>query len=142
MNSGIITLLLITHLVGDFYLQTNQTCSEKNTKHILSKHLWLHSLAIAILSWLAVGSWSFLWCTLVLFFSHVLIDVIKTYLRDNINWFVIDQLMHIAVIITVAGFFAGCGYGTELAAYQIGSINVAMLLLVIIFLLKVHPTNA
>lgn len=45
--------LIIAHILGDFYLQWSSSCKNKILHSVKGKDLWLHSLAIGILSWIA-----------------------------------------------------------------------------------------
>lgn len=57
--------LLMVHLLGDFYLQSDRTCAEKVNLGFRSKYLYVHGLLVFILSWLALASLRFWWVALL-----------------------------------------------------------------------------
>ncbi|UKI43871.1 MAG: DUF3307 domain-containing protein [Porphyromonadaceae bacterium] len=62
----------------------------------------LHSTIHALTAYLFVADWSNWIIPLVIFVSHLLIDYIKIeYLKKNVASFLIDQLVHIAVIVVL-----------------------------------------
>ena len=99
--------LLIVHIIGDFYLQTDKLCAQKEQKHIYSWFLYTHAALIGLLSWLIVGDIMFWKCALIITISHLVIDTAKTYCKSNFTTFVIDQLLHIAILWLIAIFYLG-----------------------------------
>lgn len=117
--------LIVAHILGDFYLQWGSSCKNKILHSVKGKDLWLHSLVMGILSWIAVwdlGGWWLAACIMVL---HFLTDWFKSYmqlrckiykisdsdsteLKDGENkrhdlWvFLADQILHISFIIVFA----------------------------------------
>jgi hypothetical protein len=99
--------LILVHLVADFFMQTGAWVMEKNTRHYRSKFVYLHSAIHGILSW------ALLWFVLadarlsltmgaVIGLSHALIDIGKSYTaRGEYSWFVLDQILHLSVILLV-----------------------------------------
>ena len=51
MNYVVLIELLLAHVVGDFYCQTDKSCQEKLQLRLKSKSLYVHSLIISLLSW-------------------------------------------------------------------------------------------
>ncbi len=103
MSSSIFVPLLIAHVLGDFYLQNDKQCRNKEEKKFRSPYLYAHSLVIGLLSWLMVPSSGFWWCAAVIAFSHCVIDLEKAYMTNKgLPTFVCDQLAHVAVLLTIA----------------------------------------
>lgn len=108
--------LLLAHIVGDFYCQTGRSCTGKREQGLLGVDLYVHTLIILVLSWLAAWSWSFWWAALVIGAVHLLIDASKAAVERNLKvggqpvhatryavWpFVVDQMLHVALIAFVA----------------------------------------
>jgi Protein of unknown function (DUF3307) len=92
--------LLIAHLLTDFVMQPASWVEDRNQKHFASWKLYWHVLLTAIVAWLLIG-WSYWLVALVILVSHLLIDGWKSYRPQRIRYFLIDQLLHLAVI-------AGC----------------------------------
>jgi hypothetical protein len=100
--------LLLAHLLGDFLLQpTSWVLDKENRKH-KSIYLYIHTLLHFILAWILVGISDFVWFAVVLAVTHGGIDFLKLHFQKNKtkrNWFVIDQLLHLIVIMTITLFY-------------------------------------
>ena len=94
--------LVLAHLVGDFMLQTGKSCKDKKERHWKSPHHYVHALIVFGLSWLVSCDWTFWWCALVIGVTHFAIDMWKSYREENVKWFAVDQVLHIAIMAGVA----------------------------------------
>lgn len=94
--------LLLAHVVTDFILQNEKTCREKVEKKWCSLHHYAHALLVFGFSWLAVWDACFMWCALAIGVIHFMIDMWKSYREENVEWFIVDQILHIAVMAGVA----------------------------------------
>jgi uncharacterized membrane protein YbjE (DUF340 family) len=96
----ILIRLFIGHLLGDFFLQPKTWIDERINKHYRSTKLYLHSFIHALLSGLMLWE-NFKWQIPVsIFITHLLIDLFKSYkARNKTVWFLIDQALHILVIL-------------------------------------------
>ncbi len=90
--------LLLAHLLTDFVLQPKSWIDSRKSKHFASGKLYLHGLLTAIAAWLFTG-WQFWPVALVIFITHTLIDGWKSYKPEGAKYFLIDQCLHILVII-------------------------------------------
>jgi hypothetical protein len=101
MNT-LLTLQLTAHLLADFHFQPQKWCDIKDNKIISKEHLY-HTLIVFVCSWSFALMLSFWWAALLISFSHLLIDVVKSYLFKKGIYtkflFFIDQALHIAIII-------------------------------------------
>lgn len=101
MNILILLKLLAAHVIGDFFLQTDNICegkSARGTKRL--GYLTIHSGINALLAYLLVGLWDCWQIPVIVFFTHYLIDYIKSAIGSGSLWmFITDQAAHIAVII-------------------------------------------
>jgi len=97
----ILILMLLAHIIGDFYLQTKNMAAKKNeSKKWLLRHGGLYSLCMAVILLIGVTiSWYWLLLVLGTSLSHLLIDYFKKYFPKKP--FIIDQLLHIAIIIAL-----------------------------------------
>ena len=103
MCSSLFVSLLLAHVVGDFVLQRDSLCKQKLEKKIRSWFLYVHALVITLLSLLALWDLRLWWVALVIGLSHLLIDMGKTYAkRDDVWVFVIDQIIHILILVAAA----------------------------------------
>lgn len=90
--------LLLAHLVTDFILQPKGWVASRNEKHFSSGKLYLHGLVTGIMAYGFAG-WQYWQVALVIMVTHTLIDGWKSYQADAPRYFIIDQLMHILVIL-------------------------------------------
>ena len=95
--------LLLSHLVGDFLLQTDSLCARKHEKHFRCVFLYVHAGIIAALSMLALWNLSFWPWALTIGVSHLIIDGIKASVKKESIWlFLSDQILHIVILAVVA----------------------------------------
>ena len=94
--------LFLAHLVADFVLQTSKSCKHKRECKWHSVYHYCHAAVIFVLSWLVTWNLDFWWCALVIGATHLMIDIGKSYRDDNVKWFVIDQVLHVAIIVCTA----------------------------------------
>lgn len=100
--------LLTAHLVADFVLQTASSCKSKSEKHERSLHQYIHALIVFALSWLVSWQIGFWWVALIIGLSHCVIDIWKSYMKDDIVWFTLDQAFHVIVLMVVANLWCYC----------------------------------
>ena len=97
--------LLLAHLIGDFILQPTSWVTDKENKNHKSTYLYLHIFLHFILAWILVGELAFGWFALALAVLHGFIDFLKLHYQNaktKRNWFSIDQLLHLAVLICIS----------------------------------------
>lgn len=100
--------LLLAHLLGDFLLQPNTWVLDKESKKHNSIYLYIHTLLHGILAWIIVGEIKFGWHALLLALSHGFIDLLKLRfqkMKTKRNWFVVDQILHLIVILAIASLY-------------------------------------
>lgn len=101
-DAALLFRLLIGHVVGDFLFQTRSMVQEKEKKGWRSSQLYLHAGLYSLIVYLMSSAWvDGIWLLPVLFSSHALIDAWKATRRKRAYSFMIDQLIHLAVIIVV-----------------------------------------
>ena len=102
-------LLLIAHLLGDFFLQPNSWVRSKFKKGIKSsgfwKHIAVHGLLLAIVAVIYPEFWLGI---IIVFAGHAVIDGAKiaflrntTESKNKIKAFLLDQFLHIVLILAV-----------------------------------------
>lgn len=89
--------LLAAHLLTDFVLQPKKWVNSRRQKKLASIEFWWHiGLTTAVAAWFTFfDTW---WVPVIIFVSHGLIDWWKSYRKDSIIYFAIDQLLHLLVI--------------------------------------------
>ncbi|HMH21625.1 MAG TPA: DUF3307 domain-containing protein [Puia sp.] len=104
-----LTKLILAHLLTDFVLQPSQWVADRNEKHFASAKLYLHGIVTALVAWGMVG-WAYWLTALVVLVTHTVIDGWKSYQERNARYFLVDQLLHLAVIASLWYFiFDGGG---------------------------------
>jgi hypothetical protein len=107
--------LLVAHILGDFLLQTDKWVSHKNQNKIKSIYLYIHSFFIGLLSYLFLAEWTRFLAPIIIFITHLLIDVWKITRKQTRLNFLLDQLFHIAVIIVIWRCFYSSDIDTIIA---------------------------
>lgn len=98
ISKEILICLSATHFLGDFVFQSDADASGKRRLPILFKH----AIIVAALGYLLCGIWVLWQIPLIIFLTHSLIDYIKvTSEKENPYSFIIDQAVHLAVIIAI-----------------------------------------
>jgi|GEM_PF-1416340 len=113
------SILLLSHVIGDFIFQSKQLAEEKiyqkgNGKGFLSaqlKHIGIHT-SILIFFLLFAGihfQWDLLWIFLIYIFSHFVFDLLKGLIQFKkrkriwkLIYFVLDQFIHLSVILIIS----------------------------------------
>ncbi|MEO6317018.1 MAG: DUF3307 domain-containing protein [Chitinophagaceae bacterium] len=90
--------LLLSHLLTDFILQPKSWVDDRNAKHFASLKLYLHGGITGLLAWLLMGTEYWI-PALVILISHTVIDGWKSYRKNTVVYFLVDQLLHLLVII-------------------------------------------
>ena len=139
MNSTLFLSLVLAHIIGDFYLQTDKSCEQKETRKFKSWFLYVHVITIGLLSWVIVPSCNFgLWALLIAV-SHFAIDAVKIHCPKGLWSFVIDQLLHLGILSAISNIYEPA---KELPLQMIdcsGSFSISLLILAILLCMK--PAN-
>jgi hypothetical protein len=93
--------LIVAHLLTDFVLQPSEWVKQKKQKKHLSLKLYFHVLIAGLTAYIFSGLWANWWLPLVIMITHFFIDLWKLNRPDKIVYFIIDQFLHILVIIVV-----------------------------------------
>ncbi len=93
-----LTKLFLAHLLTDFLLQPKSWVEHRMQYRLASPYLYIHTLITAFVAWMFIG-WSYWPTAIVVFLTHTLIDGWKSYQKREVRIFLVDQLMHILVIL-------------------------------------------
>ena len=96
--------LLLAHLLGDFIWQPNSWVADKEVKKHKSIYLYLHILLHGILAALLAGEIQFIPYAILIAVTHGAIDLIKLNFQKSTTkrtWFVVDQIVHILILIGI-----------------------------------------
>ncbi len=103
---SLLLLLLLAHLAGDFLLQSQAWVRSKESRHHLSPAVYLHSglHGLLALAALLVGAQPLLpagLAAMVIAVTHLAIDIAKSYAPPRARYFLLDQALHIGVLLVV-----------------------------------------
>ena len=111
--------LLTAHLFTDFVLQPRSLVHARRKRRLKAKEFWFHIGLTGFAAALFTGfdSW---WVPLLIFITHGLIDWWKSYRKDNLLYFSIDQLLHLSVILFIwmLKFPEAFSFGQRLQTYM------------------------
>ncbi|HTD40957.1 MAG TPA: DUF3307 domain-containing protein [Mucilaginibacter sp.] len=93
--------LIVAHLLTDFVLQPSEWVNQKKQRKHRSAKLYLHVLVAGVTAYLFSGLWGNWWLPLVIMITHFFIDLWKLHRPENVLYFIIDQLLHVFVIVIV-----------------------------------------
>lgn len=91
--------LILAHLVTDFILQPTRWIENRNKNHFRSLSLYAHGMVTAIAALLLIGI-HYLWVVLIILVTHIAIDGWKSYRPNETKYFLIDQCLHLLVILS------------------------------------------
>ena len=109
----ILAKFVLAHLIGDFLLQPKGWVVHKEQKKAASWVLYVHALihgALVVILFHDVSLWHYM---LIYILSHLAIDMVRVYAqRDNnhTTWFLVDQAMHMGMIVGIAWLMSGRPY--------------------------------
>ena len=139
MNSTLFLSLVLAHIIGDFYLQTDKCCEQKEKRKFKSWFLYVHAITIGLLSWIIVPSCSFGLWALMIAVSHFAIDAVKIHCPKGLWSFVIDQLFHLSILAAISTIYDTT---KELPFQMIDSTSsFSTPLLILAILLCIKPAN-
>ncbi len=100
--SALLLKLVLAHLITDFVLQPKSWVDSRNRKHFASGRLYLHGFITGLLAWILAG-WQYWLVAITILLTHLLIDGWKSFREQTVRYFLIDQALHLLVIL-------GCWY--------------------------------
>lgn len=128
--------LFLAHLVADFVLQNNRICEDKVERKWRSLNLYVHVIIVFALSWLVSFNVSFWWCAAIIGVSHFFIDLWKSFRQEKVEWFVMDQVLHLAVLAIIAWLW--CSHHEWSIAF---GISLKVVMAIVVFLVCWKPAN-
>lgn len=110
-------------MVADFWLQPTSWVRHKKSKGWKSGKLLIHSLIGAILPVLFTLRIELWWFVPIIFVSHFLIDAIKLRFKDSVATFLVDQILHISVLLVLAFFLTEATTSEEYATFWVYAVG-------------------
>ena len=100
-------LLLICHLLSDYYFQSQKMADHKDQdKKVLGLHILYVALPLFVVSICHLDLW---WICLIILLTHAGIDYGKPWVQKQLNFtaawtFALDQVLHVSIIIVLVFF--------------------------------------
>lgn len=96
--------LLLSHLISDFWFQSDVLCKQKQERRYKSWFLYVHAVVIGMLAYLLSNEYStFCIWAVVIGVSHLCIDWAKSYITKHpLITFCADQLLHVIILYVVS----------------------------------------
>lgn len=98
MNTLWLIKLFLSHLLADFILQPQSWVKDRFSKHFFSPFLYLHGFTAGVLALFLIG-FHYWTVALLIFITHTLIDGWKSYRPQTVSYFLIDQSLHLLIIL-------------------------------------------
>lgn len=124
--------LLLVHLLGDFLFQPTSWVLDKERKVHRSLYLYLHTLLHGVMAFIVVGKANFIGYAVALALSHGFIDFIKLRFQKETtkrNWFIVDQLLHLGILVLIAFWYGNMSLDFTLIGEQVWVLATALILL-------------
>ncbi len=136
----ILIKLLLAHFFTDFIVQPKKWVDDKRIKRHKSVYLYWHCLIAGLSSYLILMDWSN-WCLpLIIMVTHYGIDLWKLRRQNTMLYFIIDQALHILVILTV--WFGSISNWDNLQYWlAVGLNNYKLWLVLLGVVFVVYPTQ-
>ncbi len=102
----LLALLFLAHILGDFYFQPSSWVENRYEKHLKSIRLYQHILihAVFVFTILLCAGYSLaivFYGSAFVLVTHLLIDVVKSYLPRTSIYFFFDQIIHLMMLVIV-----------------------------------------
>jgi len=143
MNATILILLqlLLAHVLTDFVFQSTKMVEHKRNFKGKSWYLYVHSLVAGVLTYVLLQDWDHFLVPIIIIITHYMIDLWKLHQKkDNIKYFIIDQLLHFVVII-FAWLYLIEGFSLVLPEIESFFSSTKALAILIAYLIVIFPVG-
>ena len=91
--------LIVAHVIADFLFQKDSWVGQRFEKKWRYGWLCVHGALAGVLAYTFAGFWNAIWLPFVIFISHVFRDGLKSKGEDAAQFFLLDQLGHLIIIL-------------------------------------------
>ncbi|GAA0872368.1 DUF3307 domain-containing protein [Gangjinia marincola] len=143
MNENLVLLLqlLLAHVLIDFVFQSKKMVKHKQKHRATSWVLYAHAFGAGFLTYLILQQWSQFIVPLIIAVTHFFIDLWKlNKKKDNFKYFIIDQLLHLAVIF-FAWIYLAEAFESLLPAITKYASNQIVLVILTGYLIVIYPVG-
>ncbi|WP_242492505.1 DUF3307 domain-containing protein [Methanolobus psychrotolerans] len=107
LNVSLLAKLILSHLLADFVFQSRSMVDDRFENKWRSRWLYMHGLIAGSLAYVLSGAFTYIWLFVAYTVSHILIDGFKSTRKDDLRWFILDQMAHIITILVVWTLITG-----------------------------------
>lgn len=141
----LLLLLLSAHFIGDFYLQKLSWVTCRNKNHYkskgLAKHIGVHALLCTAVFWYsATPLIAALISLIVITSTHYVTDVWKSYQKNSLSFFVVDQCIHLFIILCIWLYITATTWH-QISLFINTVITAKYLIIVFSYLLVCRPAS-
>ena len=113
MHYDLLLKLIAAHFLSDFFLQTSGWVEARNKRHFLASQLYIHGLVTFITVIILCGT--SLWLVgIILGISHIVLDGVKSYMKQNTLFFLTDQALHLIILTLCWAFFTDANLNPQI----------------------------
>jgi hypothetical protein len=91
--------LLLAHFVADFLLQQKAWIEQRAAKRWKAPTLYLHVSIVGLLTYIFSGHYNNFIVPFVVMLAHLTTDVAKSYTGNSLRYFLLDQLIHLLILV-------------------------------------------
>ncbi|MDY7395034.1 DUF3307 domain-containing protein [Aureibaculum sp. 2210JD6-5] len=143
MDTNILILLqlLLAHVLTDFVFQNTKMVKHKRNYKGKSWYLYVHSALAGVLTYVFLQDWNQFLIPIAITVTHFFIDLWKLHQKkDNLKYFIIDQILHIVVIV-VAWLYLISGFSAVLPAIAAFFSSTPALAILIGYIIVIFPVG-
>ena len=121
-SSIILIQLILAHIIVDFFIQPKSWIKDRRDHAWHSRKLYIHSILAGIVPLILLGDLKNWPIVPVFVMTHLLIDGMKCHYEDNLRSFIVDQALHLVLIVLVWLQFFNADLTIDQIASQIGCV--------------------
>ncbi len=104
-DATLLLRLLLAHFIADFLLQRKAWIEQRAIKRWKAPTLYLHAAIVGLLTYLFSGYYSNLLIPVLVMIAHLFTDIAKSYTGNSLRYFVMDQMVHIIILVGAWYFY-------------------------------------
>ncbi len=131
--------ILAAHILADFFMQRTKWIAGKQDG-ARSVYLYYHIAVVGVLTYLFLGDWNQWQLPLFIMITHYLIDVWKSTVGDTTKYFVIDQMLHVLMLIIGWAWYVGLGFEV-IHGFWTGMNNTTFWIILSSYLIVLRPVG-
>lgn len=141
VNTIIFLQLLLAHVLTDFVFQSTKMVEHKRRHKARSWYLYVHCTLAGIFTYVILQQWSQFLVPIGIAIAHFFIDLWKlNQKKDNLKYFIIDQFLHILIII-VAWIYLIDGFYEILPVIATFFTSLESLAVLIGYIVVIYPVG-